>query len=51
MLKQDARLLEPHSLRCSYMAAYPGYYLTGDVACKDKDGYVSVMARMDDVNL
>jgi acetyl-CoA synthetase len=27
----------------------PGYYVTGDVAVKDKDGYISVLGRADDV--
>jgi len=27
----------------------PGYYFTGDVAVKDKDGYISVLGRADDV--
>ncbi|HMT91093.1 MAG TPA: AMP-binding protein, partial [Dermatophilaceae bacterium] len=33
----------------SYMAAYPGYYLTGDGGYIDEDGYVYVMGRTDDV--
>ena len=31
------------------MAAYPGYYLTGDGGYIDEDGYVYVMGRTDDV--
>jgi propionyl-CoA synthetase len=33
----------------SYMAPYPGYYLTGDGGYMDEDGYVWVMGRTDDV--
>ncbi len=33
----------------SYMAAFPGYYLTGDGGRIDADGYVYVMGRTDDV--
>lgn len=33
----------------SYLSTYPGYYLTGDGGYKDKDGYVFVMGRTDDV--
>jgi propionyl-CoA synthetase len=33
----------------SYMAAFPGYYLTGDGGRIDEDGYVFVMGRTDDV--
>ena len=33
----------------SYMTAYEGYYLTGDGGRIDKDGYVFVMGRTDDV--
>ena len=32
-----------------YMAAYPGYYLTGDGGYIDEDGYLYVMGRTDDV--
>jgi len=28
---------------------YPGCYVTGDVAMKDKDGYIAVLGRSDDV--
>ncbi|MGH3760954.1 propionyl-CoA synthetase [Actinophytocola sp.] len=33
----------------SYLARYPGYYLTGDGGYVDEDGYVYVMGRTDDV--
>ena len=37
--------------RCvaSYLARYPGWYLTGDGGHVDDDGYVFVMGRIDDV--
>ena len=33
----------------SYLSTFPGYYLTGDGGYMDKDGYVFVMGRTDDV--
>ena len=33
----------------SYLARYPGYYLTGDSGLVDEDGYVHIMSRIDDV--
>ncbi|HEY0773676.1 MAG TPA: AMP-binding protein, partial [Nocardioidaceae bacterium] len=33
----------------SYLAAYPGYYLSGDGGYVDEDGYLYVMGRTDDV--
>ena len=33
----------------SYLTKYQGYYLTGDGGLIDKDGYVFVMGRVDDV--
>ncbi|MGE0254545.1 MAG: propionyl-CoA synthetase [Alphaproteobacteria bacterium] len=33
----------------SYLADYPGYYKTGDAGYIDEDGYIYVMARIDDV--
>ncbi len=37
--------------RCinTYFAAYPGYYLTGDSARRDEDGFYWVTGRVDDV--
>ncbi len=35
--------------RQSYLAAFPGYYLTGDGGYVDEDGYVFIMGRVDDV--
>jgi len=33
----------------SYLARFPGYYLTADAGYKDEDGYLSVMTRTDDI--
>jgi len=33
----------------SYLARYPGHYLTGDAGYKDEDGYVYIMSRVDDI--
>jgi propionyl-CoA synthetase len=33
----------------SYLTTYPGYYETGDAGLIDEDGYLSIMARTDDV--
>lgn len=33
----------------TYLAQYPGYYLTGDGGHFDEDGYLFVMGRVDDV--
>jgi propionyl-CoA synthetase len=35
--------------RDSYLARYPGYYLTGDAGFIDDDGYIWIMSRIDDV--
>ncbi|WP_425099545.1 propionate-CoA ligase PrpE [Tropicibacter sp. S64] len=35
--------------RKSYLDHFPGYYETGDAGMIDEDGYVSIMARTDDV--
>ncbi len=33
----------------SYLARFPGYYLTGDAGYRDRDGYFYVMSRVDDI--
>lgn len=33
----------------TYLAAYSGYYLTGDAGFRDDDGYLWIMSRTDDV--
>jgi len=35
--------------RESYLDAFPGYYFTGDGGFYDKDGYIYIMGRVDDV--
>jgi propionyl-CoA synthetase len=35
--------------RETYLARYPGYYLTGDGGYIDEDGYIFIMGRTDDV--
>ena len=41
--QQDGRMTE------SYLAEFPGYYKTADAGYIDKDGYVFVMGRTDDI--
>jgi propionyl-CoA synthetase len=36
-------------MRESYLAEFPGYYKTADAGYVDKDGYVYVMGRTDDI--
>ena len=36
-------------MRESYLDEFPGYYKTADAGFKDKDGYVFVMGRTDDI--
>jgi propionyl-CoA synthetase len=33
----------------AYLATFPGFYETGDAGMMDEDGYLSIMARTDDV--
>ena len=33
----------------TYLNPYPGYYFTGDGAAKDKDGYIWILGRVEDV--
>lgn len=40
---------EPERFYSSYLAAFPGYYETGDTGYIDDDGYVFVLGRSDDV--
>ncbi len=41
--KNDQRFID------SYLTAFPGYYETGDAGMIDKDGYLYIMSRTDDV--
>jgi propionyl-CoA synthetase len=41
--RNDQRFIE------SYLARYPGCYLTGDAGYRDEDGYLWIMSRTDDV--
>ncbi len=40
---------DPQRFHDAYMAAFPGYYLTGDGGFVDEDGYLFIMGRTDDV--
>ena len=39
----------PQRFQESYLTAFPGYYHTGDGGFKDRDGYVYITGRTDDV--
>jgi propionyl-CoA synthetase len=41
--RNDARYVD------TYLARYPGYYLTGDGGYIDEDGYLFIMGRVDDI--
>ncbi len=40
---------DPERFENTYWKQYPGLYFTGDGAWKDKDGYLWIMGRVDDV--
>jgi acetyl-CoA synthetase len=40
---------DPERFRETYFVQFPGVYFTGDGARKDKDGYIWLMGRVDDV--
>ncbi len=33
----------------SYLTRHPGHYLTGDAGYRDRDGYIYIMSRVDDI--
>ena len=38
-----------HDFITTYLSEYPGYYVTGDAGYIDKDGYLWIMGRIDDI--
>ncbi len=40
---------DPERYKAQYWSRYPGVYFTGDGAKKDKDGYIWLLGRVDDV--
>ena len=40
---------DAHRFKETYFSKFPGYYCTGDGARRDKDGYLWLMGRIDDV--
>ena len=40
---------DPDRLVQQYWTKYPGYYMTGDSARRDEDGYIWIIGRVDDV--
>jgi acetyl-CoA synthetase len=40
---------DPERYKKTYWERFPGYYLAGDSAKKDKDGFIWIMGRIDDV--
>ena len=39
----------PYRTFTAYLERYPGYYCTGDTGYKDKNGFIHIMSRVDDL--